>query len=232
MALVAKDRIEADQKKDDFALRAQKEKRESDQFKISLQDRQDARSDKKNEGSREGVKALDKDFAKDYNDWTSTGKSSLNKNLSYLEEARQALKDDPSLTGGGTGILGDRLTADRVLAQRQKVNSAIQGSLKATLGGSFTQAEGERVLKNAYNEAASPETNMASLDATIRDLRAQALAKESKSRYFEKNNSLNGYQADSSPMGSQSTSPMANISSPQSVAGPIKTFKTNEIKWK
>lgn len=153
------------------------------------------REAKKGSAKIEGFSALDKDYAKDYNDWTTSGMSTLEKNLKSLEEARDALKTDPSLTGGTTGMFNDRVTADRVLKQRQKVNSAIQGGMKATLGTAFTEKEGERVLKNAYNEAASPETNLGSLDAAIADLRAKGKANEAKARYFEKNGTLNGFQA-------------------------------------
>lgn len=159
------------------------------------QDKKDLLAAKQNEGKSEGIKALDKDYAKDYNEWTSSGNSVLEKNLQSLEQAKESLKKDPSLTGGLTGIFGDRLTADRVLDQRQKVGSAIQSSLKATLGAAFTDKEGERVLKNAYNEAASPETNIASLNRVIEQLRAQKEANNEKAKYFEQNKTLNGFSA-------------------------------------
>jgi hypothetical protein len=153
----------------------------------------------------EGQQAVDKDYAKDYNDWTSNGKPSLDKNLQSLEEARDALKTDPSLTGGMTGVMGDRFTADRVLKQRQKVQSAVQNSLKATLGAQFTEKEGERILKNAYNEAASADTNTESLNKTIAQLRASAANNDQKSKYYEQHGSLRGFQAggSSAPGGDQ-----------------------------
>jgi hypothetical protein len=145
--------------------------------------------------SNVGRKKVDEDYAKDYNDWTSAGKSSLDKNLQSLIEARDALAEDPSLTGGLTGVFGDRLTADRVLKQRQKVQSAVQNSLKATLGAQFTEKEGERIMKNAYNEAASPEANMESLNALIQQLQTQGANNNAKSKYFEQNGTLTGFSA-------------------------------------
>lgn len=168
-------------------------------------DRQEARADKKQalaEKGTEGQKAVDKDYAKEYNEWTATGKASLIKNLDALKEARDALKKDPSLTGGLTGVLGDRMTADRVLKQRQKVGSAIQSSLKATLGAQFTEKEGERTLKNAYNEAASPDTNAASLDALIKQLEAQGRNNEEKAHHFESKGTLQGFHGNSIPSSS------------------------------
>lgn len=150
----------------------------------------------------EGQKAVDKDYAKDYNEWTSTGRSTLDKNLTSLKEARDALKADSSLTGGLTGVFGDRLTADRVLKQRQKVQSAVQNSLKATLGSQFTEKEGERILKNAYNEAASPETNIESLNALITQLESQKQVNDQKAGYYEKSGSLQGYKSSPSQQSS------------------------------
>ncbi len=149
---------------------------------------------KADSGVTEGRKALDKDYAKDFNDWTSTGRSTLEKNLQALRDASAALDADPSLTGGMTGVLGDRFTADRVLGQRQKVGSAVQNSLKATLGTQFTEKEGERILKNAYNEAADAKTNKTSIDALIKQLEAQAAANDSKANYFQQKGTLTGLE--------------------------------------
>lgn len=148
-------------------------------------------------GRTEGQKALDKDYAKDYNDWSSGGRALLSKNLQNLKDARDALSTDSSLTGGLTGVFGDRLTADRVLKQRQKVQSAVQNSLKATLGAQFTEKEGERILKNAYNEAASPETNIESITSLINQLESQASNNDKKAKFYEQNGSLSGYQDNS-----------------------------------
>jgi hypothetical protein len=143
----------------------------------------------------EGEKAVDKDYAKDLNDWVGNGKATLSKNLQALKEARSALETDSSLSGGLTGILPERLTSNKVLQQRQKVGSAIQESLRATLGSAFTEKEGERILKNAYNEAASPEANKASLDALIKRLEDTAATNDDRAAYFKANRSLAGFQA-------------------------------------
>lgn len=144
----------------------------------------------------EGEKAVDKDYSKDYNDWNSSGKTVLNKNLELLRQAKSSLEKDPSLSGGFTGVASDRFTADKVLKQRQKVGSAVMNSLKATLGSQFTEKEGERILKNSYNEAASSDTNIESLDAIINQLEQQAANNDAKARYFEQNKgTLKGYKS-------------------------------------
>jgi hypothetical protein len=141
----------------------------------------------------DGEKKVDADYAKDINDWTAVGKSNLSKNLVSLKEARTALDEDTSLVGGLTGVLPDRLTANRVLGQRQRVGSAVQGSLRATLGSSFTESEGNRTLANSYNEAADAETNKASLDKLITELEAQATVNDQRAEHFRKNGTLKGF---------------------------------------
>ena len=91
-------------------------------------------------GATEGRKALDKDYAKDYNDWTSTGRSNLDKNLERLKNAKLALQNDDSLTGAIRGLTPDwlrNLTNEKAITTRDDVRAAAQGALKATLGAQF-----------------------------------------------------------------------------------------------
>lgn len=185
---------------------------------------------KKGEARSEGIKALDKDYAKDYNEWTSAGSPLLSKNLTALEEAKNALSKDPSLVGGLTGTLPDRMTADRVLQQRQKVGSAIQSSLKATLGSAFTEKEGERVLKNAYNEAASPATNIASLDALINQLKTQKDSNDAKAQFFQKNGTLAGFEPPKTMTASNPGSGGSNTVRVKDPSGNIRLIPKDQVK--
>jgi hypothetical protein len=194
------------------------------EHKYRMEEENNKAENKKGAAKNEGEKALDRDYAKTYNDWTGNGRASLVKNLQSLREARQALKDDPSLTGGLTGIAGDRFTADRVLKQRQKVQSAIQNSLRATLGAQFTENEGNRVLKNAYNEAASAEANGESLDAAIKMLESQAANNDSKAKHFERNGTLTGYVM---PTGESTQPATVRIKAPN---GKIKEIPADQAK--
>lgn len=196
-----------------------------EQKKLDRQDARDAKKQERLDKGSEGQKAVDKDFAKDYNEWTSTGRASLLKNLEALKEAQAALTKDSSLSGGLTGAFPDRMTADRVLKQRQKVGSAIQGALKATLGSAFTDKEGERTLKNAYNEAASPATNIESLNAEIKRLEAAGRANEEKARHFEKNGTLRGYEGASST--SQAPPGFVRMKSPN---GSVRDVPESKVK--
>lgn len=163
------------------------------------QDKLAAVADKKAEGITEGRKAVDRDFAKDYNDWTSGGQAAVDKNLKRLEEARNVLsqrKDDWFGTSGRlTGRLPDALRSQESVRLRQDVQAAAQGALKATLGSQFTEKEGERIMAAAYDEKLSPEENLKKIDAAIQELQTSKQNKNSKSRYFEQKGSLNGFSS-------------------------------------
>jgi len=148
----------------------------------------------------EGQKAVDKDFAKDYNDWTSGGQATVDKNLKRLQNAKNILvkrKDDTFGTSGRlTGMLPDVLRSEESKQLREDVQAAAQGALKATLGTQFTEKEGERIMKAAYNENLSPEANIAKIDAAIKELETAKQNKNAKSSYFEKLGTLTGFKSE------------------------------------
>lgn len=169
-------------------------------------------------GLTEGEKAVDKDWAKDYNDWTSGGEKSARAEIAKLDGVISKLEKGEVTTGGLTGMFGDRLTSDSLLGVRSDVNSTVMKSLKALMGNAFTEKEGDRVIKNTWNEADSTANNVARLKRLAQDLLAQADDKNTKSKHFEQNRTLKGFQPISSGGGEQ-------------VAQAPKTFKTTEIEW-
>lgn len=144
----------------------------------------------------EGQKALDKDFAKDYNDWTSGGSKIALSEIKKLSDVAKSLKSGDITTGGLTGIMPDRLTSDKVLKARADVQSTVMNSLKAILGAQFTEKEGDRIIKNTWNEADTTANNMARVERLVQDLSSQAIEKSKKAKYFEQSSgSLHGYQS-------------------------------------
>lgn len=182
-------------------------------------------------GLSKGEEKVDADYAKDINDWTASGKASLSKNLQSLKEARDALDSDKSLSGGLTGLLSDRFTANRVLAQRQRVGSAVQGSLKAALGTSFTEGEGNRALANSYNEAADAGTNKESLNKLITELETQSTINDQRADYFSRNGTLKGFNASTSPVSRDSvgTKQAAPVKITPQAAKKAKSMSNEEL---
>lgn len=153
-------------------------------------------------GKAEGVKALDRDFAKDYNEWTSGGSKIAQTEIQKLRGIANDLNAGKVTTGGLTGAFPDRLTSNSVLKARADVQSTVMNSLRAILGAQFTEKEGERIIKNTWNEADSTENNLARINRLVGDLEAKAQAKSAKAGFFEKNETLRGYKAGSAPAGS------------------------------
>lgn len=144
--------------------------------------------------SKTGQDALDKDFAKDYNDWTSGGAKLAQSEIKKLKGVIGNLKAGKVTTGGLTGTFPDQLTSDKVLSARSDVQSTVMNSLRALLGPQFTEKEGERIIKNTWNEADSTKNNIARLDRLVNDLTNQALDKDQKSKFYEDKGTLSGYK--------------------------------------
>lgn len=201
---IAQDKAELGLKQQEFGLKQTGQKldygdkaegRKIDWAKVGIDRKKaDAEVNKKS-GTLEGQKALDRDYAKDYNDWTSTSRNALDKNLQRLENAKAALQSDPSLTGSIRGTLPDFIrntTNEKAISVRDEVRAAAQGALKATLGSAFTEKEGERIMNQAYNEKLSPEENIRKIDQAIAELLANKSNNDKKAIYFQKNGTLNG----------------------------------------
>jgi hypothetical protein len=190
---------------------------EIDQKKLDRQDAravklEDAKTKKEAEGTV-GQKKVDQDYAKDYLDWTTSGKPTLEKNLSLLEEARKELAspEGSNLSGRFIGRAPEILKSQDAIRVRDNVQQAAQGSLRAVLGAQFTENEGKRIMEKAFNPNVSPEENVKKLDTAIAELKAHARNADQKAAHYEKNGSLKGLKTisdlqDSASM--QSAAPM------------------------
>lgn len=158
-----------------------------------------AQGKNKAEGLTAGRKAVDTDFAKDYNEWTSAGQAAVDKNLQRLQEAKNILEkrknDSFGTSGRFTGNLPDILRSEESRKIRQDVQAAAQGALKATLGSQFTEKEGERIMKAAYDETLSPEANIEKINSALKELETAKQNKNTKSSFFEQRGTLTGFQS-------------------------------------
>ena len=148
-----------------------------------------------------GQEAVDRAFAKDYNDFAAQGGiASIQKNISKLENAKSLLtkKGGPNLTGGVLGPTPDfikNVAFPEAISVRDDVESVIQQSLRQILGGQFAEKEAERLIQRSYNENLDEATNAKRLQGTIDELKTMAKAKEEAAKYFEKNGTLQGFKA-------------------------------------
>lgn len=196
MALTAKDRLAQQNWDKDYALKEREVKAKELEAKNKKAENVGRLS--------EGQKTLDKEFAKDYNDWTSGGSKIALSEIKKLSDVAKSLKNGNLSTGGLTGMFPDRITSDKVLKARADVQSTVMNSLKAILGAQFTEKEGDRIIKNTWNEADTTANNMARVERLVQDLSNQAIEKNRKAKFFEQQSgSLYGYQSKSAPSGTK-----------------------------
>lgn len=148
-----------------------------------------------------GEDQLDKEFAKDFNDWESSGKASLGKNMELLSGAKAKLadmvtkkKDPRGIAGRASGRLPDELKSEDAVKIRDDVRAAANGAMRAALGASFTEKEGLRIMDAAYNENLSPEENLKKIDRAIAEIVMKRDAMESRGKHFQTaGGTLRGY---------------------------------------
>ena len=165
---------------------------------LNIREKEAGAKQDKASGANEGLKALDRDYAKDYNDWTSMGKATMDKNLRLLNDAKAELTDaqkDFGTSGNIVGRLPDVFRTEKSRVIQQKVHAAAVGAMKAALGSAFTEGEGKRIMNLSYDPTLSPEQNMGKIDEAIADNMDNAKNQEGKSRFFEKVQTLKGYKA-------------------------------------
>jgi hypothetical protein len=150
-----------------------------------------------------GQKKVDEEYAKKYEEWTSTGLSNATKNLAKLQNARTILEKYANsekfnlVSGNVVGRAPDIARTEESRELEQNIKSIAQESLKAILGTQFTDSEGQRIMKDAYDPTLSAAANLRKLDSTLKELQERFENQESKRRYFEENNrgTIRGWKA-------------------------------------
>lgn len=142
-----------------------------------------------------GQTTQDKDFAATANAWLTGGRADAFKLTEQLEEVVGMLASGENITGVDVGLLPDWALAfinpDAIQA-RELVQEVIARNLKEILGGQFAQKEGENLLARAYNPLLTEEQNLRRVTAVLEMMKAAAMQKEKKVRYFEENGTLTG----------------------------------------
>ena len=152
-----------------------------------------------------GEISTDEKFATIYTKYIDEGRGAKNiTNLERLEDAQlileTAAKNGVAISGVTAGMLSGfpKLSAyfnEQGLMAEERVASVIQQSLKEILGGSFSEREGEALIRRGYNPNLSPEENL----ERLLDLKAQSeqlieTEKESVYHWENNNNSMRGYK--------------------------------------
>jgi len=168
--------------------------------------------------------SVNRDYAKDYNDWTVGGRADYEKNMQTLEQALEemnrleAKKQGSSVSGRWEGgkykVFGETGRSPEGLSLQKKVEKAVIGSLKAVAGANPTEGERAAVLGTAFNINLPLKENIENVKSIIGDLNNRAIRNEDKAQYFEKNKTLEGYQG-------KTVDKMVKIQSPDGEIRPV-----------
>jgi len=142
-----------------------------------------------------GEETLDREFAKEYKDWTTAGKADYEENKKIFDEAVKALESGKVKTGALEGV-GARAPIIRTDTREleTRVRKGLNGMLRATLGAQFTQEEGERIFQQTFDPAAKPEENIKNMQTELNKIKKRKQLIEEQGGYFKQKGTLKGYQ--------------------------------------
>lgn len=235
--LSAKEQIENQFKQQQFSAG---QKNEDRNYALNLQkaevEKQKAKADlNKKSGTLEGLKALDKDYAKDYNDFTSNGAENARGSIAKLKEIRAELANEGdglfAAGGGRSEIIPDAFRSKTSVRWRDQAQSAANATLKSIFGGQLSDGERKSAAAEFYNDKLSNADNVKILDSKIQAMEQGLTNQLSKAEYFSKYGTLNGFEDSTALRGTTAPNQKEINQSPMSKTQKKQVFKTDEIDW-
>lgn len=171
----------------------------ANQNKLELQrEKSQAKKDELEARGSEGQRAVDKDYAKHFNEFTATGSKKAEQSIAKMEKLVKELESDQGFgeAGGGriASILPDAARSRDAIRRRDLAISLGNDTLKATFGAQLSDAEREAKAKEYYNDALDNKANAAILKQKIADSKAQLESERAKAQYYKDNkSSLRGF---------------------------------------
>lgn len=166
-----------------------------------------------------GEKKSDEAYGKQYQDYVAGGgESAVDQNMQQLQSAINDLSGPDEVSGGWTTkvpLLNSEAVQDSINPKKaqikNKIYSAVQGTVKQLLPGAVSDYESKSILQRAYNDRLSDQQNIENATREINKLKAKAAQMKSSSDYFAENGTLKGFKQ---PQGLINTAP-AQSSGPQ-----------------
>lgn len=143
-----------------------------------------------------GAKKMDEIFAQTAVDWETGGGSDALAQLVKIEDVIGRIDRGEKISGGLTGFAPDLVRAivdPNAQDAKETVEDVVQRNLRVILGAQFTAAEGERLVARAFNPRLGPEVNRKRLSRLFTQMRIAAEQKESMTKFFKQNGTLQGY---------------------------------------
>lgn len=144
-----------------------------------------------------GQKKIDENYAAEYIEWEAAGGYADHQKLvAQLRDVSAQLGSGMSLSGPILGSTPDavlKFTNPEVIANRERVEEVVQRNLRAVLGAQFTEKEGERLIKRAFNPNLSEAENKKRVDSLTQQMELAGQAKDSAAQYMRQNGTLRGW---------------------------------------
>ena len=145
--------------------------------------------------------AIDGAFAKQYTGQVISGsQADFDKNLATLNIVYNQLGKRDDLTGSALGKtpvgIREIVAQDSVDVQEQ-VEEVVQRNLRIILGAQFTEKEGDRLIRRAYNVNLPEAVNQVRLKRLIDAMTATRAAQMAAAKYYEKYGTLKGFKGTS-----------------------------------
>lgn len=124
-------------------------------------------------------------------DWMATDRDTFVTNLEKVNKAVELLSAGKDLSAPGTQLIPDfvrKMTNPDAIVARDSMQSAIQDTLRPTLGAQFTEKEGERIMSLAYNEGLGDEENARRAEQLQAVIKRKIEATDALFEYMANNN--------------------------------------------
>jgi hypothetical protein len=143
-------------------------------------------------------KAVDRNYAKDWNEFTSKGRVNAESSIKKLEAIKRELEKDQGLfeSGGGrVSVLPDALRSKDAIRRRDMARNAANATLKSLFGGQLSDGERKSAAEEFYNDKLGNAENAAILGEKILAMKAGLANETAKAEYFRENGTLAGFNA-------------------------------------
>lgn len=188
-------------------------------------------------GLTEGQKAVDKDYAKHYNSFVSTGRNNAVNSIDKLKKLAAEVEQDTGFgeAGGGkiASILPDVLRSSTAIQRRDDARNFANKTLKELFGGQLSDAERESAAREFWNDRLDNKSNAERLWGKIKELEDNLASQEQQANTYEKSGTLKNFRSEPS----QRISPADETKAPQdeqAAAGlpPEKKKRLEELRAK
>jgi len=149
----------------------------------------------------DAVKELDKKYTAELLKWQTNEQADSQKLIEQLDAVANELNTSGfNLSGPILNLIPDYAKAftkggQRAISTREAVEEVVQRNLKAILGGQFTEREGEKLVKRAFNPALDESENLLRVQRLLAQLKTAYASKTEMANHFNQNGTLAGFDA-------------------------------------